>query len=52
VTSVLAGMRSPAQVATNAAWMRHRIPNDLWLALRDRGLVAPGAPLPTSAKEG
>ncbi len=52
VTSVLAGMRSPAQVATNAAWMRHRTPNDLWFALRDRGLVAADAPLPTSAKEG
>jgi D-threo-aldose 1-dehydrogenase len=49
---VLAGMRSPEQVTANAAWLRRRAPNELWLALRDRGLIDPAAPLPTSSKEG
>lgn len=52
VACVLSGMRSPEQVAANAGWLRRRAPNELWLALRDRGLIDPGAPLPISAIEG
>ncbi|KQY79473.1 aldo/keto reductase [Pelomonas sp. Root1444] len=51
VASVLAGMRSPEQVASNAAWLQQRVPDELWLALRERGLVDAAAPLPTSSKE-
>jgi len=46
VVSVLSGMRSPQQVASNVAWMHQAIPQALWQALRDRGLVHADAPLP------
>lgn len=46
VVSVLAGMRSPEQVQANVAWIRRPIPGALWHALRDRGLIHAGAPVP------
>ncbi|KQW49764.1 MULTISPECIES: aldo/keto reductase [unclassified Roseateles] len=46
VSSVLAGMGSPEQVAANAAWARSRVPREFWLALRERGLVHADASLP------
>lgn len=46
VVSVLAGMRSPEQVAANAAWLERAIPRELWHRLRGRGLIAGNAPLP------
>jgi D-threo-aldose 1-dehydrogenase len=46
VVSVLAGMRSPQQVLANANWMRRPLPEDLWTALRNRGLLHAEAPLP------
>ncbi|MFG6432935.1 aldo/keto reductase [Roseateles sp. LYH14W] len=49
VASVLAGMRSPGQVAANAAWMASALPRELWLALRERGLIQAAAPLPGDA---
>ncbi|CAM4092297.1 aldo/keto reductase [Roseateles saccharophilus] len=53
VVSVLAGMRSPAQVLANAGWMRQPLPGEVWQALRDRGLIHPEAPLPLGGvKEG
>jgi D-threo-aldose 1-dehydrogenase len=53
VVSVLAGMRSPAQVMANADWARRPLPGELWTALRSRGLLDPAAPLPAgSVKEG
>jgi D-threo-aldose 1-dehydrogenase len=53
VASVLAGMRSPAQVLANAGWARRPLPPELWQALRSRHLVHPEAPLPAgSVKEG
>lgn len=51
VTSVLAGMRSPEQVAANAAWMARAIPRELWHRLRGRGLIAGNAPLPDSGPQ-
>jgi D-threo-aldose 1-dehydrogenase len=48
VVSVLAGMRSPQQVLANANWMRRALPDDLWTALRSRGLIHADAPLPAS----
>ena len=46
--SVLAGMRSPQQVLANANWMRRPLPDELWTALRNRGLVHAEAPLPAA----
>lgn len=46
VVSVLAGMRSPAQVQANADWLRQPIPSALWAALRAQGLLQAEAPLP------
>ncbi|MEO6280264.1 aldo/keto reductase [Roseateles sp.] len=51
VSCVLAGMRSPEQVAANAGWMASAIPRELWLALRERGLIHIAAPLPGDAAE-
>ncbi|MGQ3053686.1 MAG: aldo/keto reductase [Roseateles sp.] len=52
VVSVLAGMRSPQQVIANVSWMRRPLPDDLWPALRHRGLLHAEAPLPAAcAKE-
>ena len=50
VVNVLSGMRSPDQVRSNVAWMRQPIPGALWRALRDRGLIHPGVPLPDEAE--
>ncbi|MFG6488500.1 aldo/keto reductase [Roseateles sp. BYS78W] len=53
VASVLAGMRSPAQVTANVAWLSHPIPRPFWLTLRERGLIDAAAPLPSKGtKEG
>ena len=46
VANVLSGMRSPDQVRRNVDWMRQPIPGALWRALRDRGLIHAGVPLP------
>lgn len=46
VVNVLAGMRSPQQVLANANWMGCPVPDDLWTALRHRGLIHAEAPLP------
>jgi D-threo-aldose 1-dehydrogenase len=51
VVSVLSGMRAPQQVLGNVAWMRQAIPGGLWRALRDRGLIHAGAPLPRDPAE-
>jgi D-threo-aldose 1-dehydrogenase len=46
VANVLSGMRSPDQVRRNVDWLRQPIPGALWRALRDRGLIHAGVPLP------
>lgn len=46
VVSVIAGMRSPAEVASAAARSRAPIPASLWRKLRDAGLLSVGAPTP------
>ncbi len=46
VANVLSGMRLPDQVRRNVDWMRQPIPGALWHALRDRGLIHAGVPLP------
>jgi D-threo-aldose 1-dehydrogenase len=46
VVAVIAGMRSPVEVAQAAARSRARIPSSLWQELRGAGLLAIGAPTP------
>ena len=46
VATVLNGARSAAEVRENVASFEHVIPADLWIALRDKGLIDPRAPLP------
>ncbi|XHS80580.1 aldo/keto reductase [Burkholderiaceae bacterium UC74_6] len=52
VASVLSGVRTPAQVAANAAWIDQPIPDELWLALRERGLLQASVPLPGRSGKG
>lgn len=46
VVSVIAGMRSPAEVASAVARSRAPIPASLWHKLREAGLLSVGAPTP------
>jgi D-threo-aldose 1-dehydrogenase len=46
VISVIAGMRSPAEVASAIARSRAAIPASLWRKLREAGLLTVGAPTP------
>ena len=46
VVSVIAGMRSPAEVASAVARTRAPIPASLWRKLREAGLLTVGAPTP------
>jgi D-threo-aldose 1-dehydrogenase len=50
VVSVLSGMRSPAQVRQNVGWFEQAIPDALWGALRERGLVEAAAPCPSDRR--
>lgn len=47
VTSVLVGARSPAEVDEAVAALRHPVPDRLWQALRDEGMLPPGVPTPS-----
>lgn len=46
VVSVIAGMRSPAEVSSAVARSRAPIPASLWRKLREAGLLTVGAPTP------
>ena len=46
VASVVAGMRSPAEVATTLQRMDTAIPGVLWDRLRSAGFILPDAPTP------
>lgn len=46
VVSVIAGMRSPAEVAQAVTRSRAQIPSSLWQKLRGAGLLTAGAPTP------
>jgi D-threo-aldose 1-dehydrogenase len=46
VVSVIAGMRSPAEVASAVTRMRAAIPASLWRRLREAGLLTVGTPTP------
>ncbi len=45
--AVVAGMRSAAQVRQNVGWFEQPVPDGLWTALRERGLVDAAAPSPS-----
>jgi D-threo-aldose 1-dehydrogenase len=44
--AVLPGPKSPAELDGILDWWQIRIPDAFWTGLADRGLVAPGTPLP------
>jgi D-threo-aldose 1-dehydrogenase len=46
VASIIPGMVKPEEVARNAELMRHKIPSELWDALKEKGLLKPSAPVP------
>ena len=46
VVSVIAGMRSPTEVASAATRMSATLPSRLWGSLRDAGVIADGVPTP------
>ncbi|KWT56661.1 aldo/keto reductase [Streptomyces albus subsp. albus] len=48
VAGVLAGAASPEEARENAALFTYDIPDALWHALTDRGLLDPDLPLPTA----
>ena len=48
VANVLPGPRSPAELDGILDWWFTPIPDAFWAALADKGLVAPGTPLPGS----
>jgi D-threo-aldose 1-dehydrogenase len=48
VVSCVVGTRTAAQLQQNLAWFAQAIPDDLWQALRDRGLINAAAPLPAA----
>jgi D-threo-aldose 1-dehydrogenase len=48
VTALVIGAESPAEVATNRAALHTPIPPACWEALRKVGVLAEGAPVPTS----
>lgn len=50
VVSCVVGTRTAAQFRQNQAWFEQTIPGDLWLALRDRGLIDTRAPLPLTSE--
>jgi D-threo-aldose 1-dehydrogenase len=46
VAAAIPGASRPERIAEDQAALKERIPPDLWLALREQGLVAANAPLP------
>ena len=51
VASVLAGVRGPEHVRRNLRWFAETVPQDLWLELKDEGLINADAPTPPSGGE-
>ncbi|KKB09898.1 aldo/keto reductase [Devosia chinhatensis] len=46
VCTVLPGPRSPAELDAILDWWKTPIPDGLWTALADKGLLTPGTPIP------
>ncbi|MFI6583052.1 aldo/keto reductase [Embleya sp. NPDC050493] len=51
VAGVVVGARTAAEVVDAAAMTKHRIPPDMWLALRSRGLLPRNAPVPDRCRD-
>ena len=49
VVTIVSGARTAEQIKSNVEWFSETIPASFWRALRDRGLIAEGAPLPREA---
>ena len=49
VVTIVSGARTAEQINSNIAWFSETIPASFWSTLRDRGLIAEGAPLPHEA---
>lgn len=49
VASVIPGLRTRAELAHTLEWARCEIPEELWLALKNRDLLHPGAPTPSTS---
>ena len=49
VVSIIPGAQDSAQLRQNAAWASQPLPDGLWQALREAGLIDPAAPVPASA---
>jgi D-threo-aldose 1-dehydrogenase len=47
IATVLAGARSPEEVAQIVAWSQAALPAGLWTRLREAGFIAPDAPVPS-----
>ncbi len=48
VVSIIPGCAHADEVTANLAAFRHPVPDALWRDLKDAGLLAPGAPVPSS----
>lgn len=46
VCSILTGPKSPEELDGILDWWKTPIPNELWARLADKGLLAPGTPIP------
>jgi D-threo-aldose 1-dehydrogenase len=46
--SCVVGARTAAQLRQNIAWFEQAIPAEFWMDLRERGLLAEGAPTPAA----
>ncbi len=44
--TVVSGARNAAQITTNVGWFEETIPASFWVQLKERGLIADGAPVP------
>ncbi|SMX38214.1 aldo/keto reductase [Octadecabacter ascidiaceicola] len=49
VCSVIPGLRNPKELADTTDWVTRTIPEEFWQDLRNRDLLHPDAPVPTSA---
>ncbi len=51
VVSSVVGIRTDAQLRQNLEWLETAIPDTLWQALQDRGLIDPAAPVPCNTQQ-
>ncbi|WP_137131343.1 aldo/keto reductase [Rhizobium sp. FY34] len=46
VLTIVSGARNAEQLTANVSWFEEEIPASFWARLKDKGLIAEGAPLP------